>query len=127
MPEERKANEIAVGGGGVSVAITHFPIEQKWPVGPLIEVGMRDGVLWHIDRYMHASALTLSHPGVCCCCLAAYGDAVRLEFDLAMQGNDLKRALQCLITMSNSRDIGHETAGLDLMNILNVSSKKEIL
>ncbi|GAB4829434.1 hypothetical protein Ancab_019105 [Ancistrocladus abbreviatus] len=163
MPEERKANEIAVGGGGVSVAVTRFPIEQKRPVGPLVVVGVRDGVLWLIDRYMRAHALTLSHPGIRCRCLAAYGDAVsavkwasrlgrehhddlaqfmlgmgyaaealhlpgiskRLEFDLAMQGNDLKRALQCLITMSNSRDIGQETTGLDLTNILNVASKKE--
>ncbi|GMH01420.1 hypothetical protein Nepgr_003259 [Nepenthes gracilis] len=163
MPEERKANEIAVGGGGVSVAVTRFPTEQKRPVGPLVVVGVRDGVLWLIDRYMHAHALSLGHPGIRCRCLAAYGDAVsavkwasrlgrehhddlaqfmlgmgyatealhlpgiskRLEFDLAMQGNDLKRALQCLMTMSNSRDIGQETVGLDLMNILNVASKKE--
>ncbi|GAB2287720.1 hypothetical protein Dimus_022082 [Dionaea muscipula] len=163
MPEERKANEIAVGGGGVSVAVTRFPSEQKRPVGPLVVVGVRDGVLWLIDRYMRAHALSLSHPGIRCRCLAAYGDAVsavkwasrlgrehhddlaefmlgmgyasealhlpgiskRLEFDLAMQGNNLKRALQCLMTMSNSRDIGQETTGLDLTNILNVASKKE--
>lgn len=42
-----------------------------------------------------------------------------------MQGNDLKRALQCLLTMSNSRDIGKETSGLDLTNLLNVAAKKE--
>nr|KJB23410.1 hypothetical protein B456_004G096900 [Gossypium raimondii] len=74
--EERKVNEIAVGGGGVSVAVTRFPTEQKRPVGPLIVIGVRDGVLWLIDRYMTAHALSLSHPGIRCRCLAAYGDAV---------------------------------------------------
>lgn len=49
--EERKFNEIAVGGGGVAVAVTRFPAEQKRPVGPLVVVGVRDGVLWLIDRY----------------------------------------------------------------------------
>lgn len=49
-PEERKTNEVAVGGGGVSVAVTRFPVEQKRPVGPLVLVGVRDGVLWLIDR-----------------------------------------------------------------------------
>lgn len=49
--EERKVNEVAVGGGGVSVAVTRFPTEQKRPVGPLVVVGVRDGVLWLIDRY----------------------------------------------------------------------------
>ncbi|OMP07716.1 hypothetical protein COLO4_07112 [Corchorus olitorius] len=163
--EERKVNEIAVGGGGVSVAVTRFPTEQKRPVGPLIVVGVRDGVLWLIDRYMTAHALSLSHPGIRCRCLAAYGDAVsavkwasrlgrehhddlaqfmlgmgyatealhlpgiskRLEFDLAMKSNDLKRALQCLLTMSNSRDIGQDNPGLDLNDILNVTAKKENL
>ena len=48
--EERKVNEIAVGGGGVSVAVTRFPAEQKRPVGPLVVVGVRDSVLWLIDR-----------------------------------------------------------------------------
>lgn len=48
--EERKVNEVAVAGGGVSVAITRFPPEQKRPIGPLIVVGVRDGVLWLIDR-----------------------------------------------------------------------------
>lgn len=164
MPiEEKKVNEIAVGGGGVSVAVTRFPTEQKRPVGPLVVVGVRDGVLWLIDRYMCAHALSLSHPGIRCRCLAAYGDAVsavkwasrlgrehhddlaqfmmgmgyatealhlpgiskRFEFDLAMQSNDLKRALQCLLTMSNSRDIGQDGIGLDLNDILNITAKKE--
>lgn len=49
--EERKVNEVAVGGGGVAVAVTRFPSEQKRPVGPLIVVGVRDGVLWLVDRY----------------------------------------------------------------------------
>ncbi|KAL8138700.1 hypothetical protein V2J09_004701 [Rumex salicifolius] len=161
--DERQTNEIAVGGGGVSVAVTRFPAEQKRPIGPLVVVGVRDGVLWLIDRYMHAHALPLSHPGIRCRCLAAYGDAVsavkwagrlgrehhddlaefmlfmgyaaealhlpgiskRLEFELAMQGNDLKRALLCLLTMSNSSDIGRETAGLDLANIMNVTTRNE--
>jgi len=161
--EDRKVNEIAVGGGGVSVAVTRFPTEQKRPVGPLVVVGVRDGVLWLIDRYMCAHALSLSHPGIRCRCLAAYGDAVsavkwasrlgrehhddlaqfmlgmgyatealhlpgiskRLEFDLAMQSNDLKRALQCLLTMSNSRDIGQDTPGLNMTDILSLTAKKE--
>ncbi|CAN1340602.1 TSET complex member tstF [Linum perenne] len=161
--EDKKYNEVAVGGGGVSVAVTRFPTEQKRPVGPLVVIGVRDGVLWLIDRYMCAHALSLSHPGIRCRCLAAYGDAVsavkwasrlgrehhddlaefllgmgyatealhlpgiskRLEFDLAMQSSDLKRALQCLLTMSNSRDIGQDGTGLELSDILNLSAKKE--
>ncbi|KAL8541903.1 hypothetical protein ACS0TY_002956 [Phlomoides rotata] len=161
--EERKVNEVAVGGGGVAVAGTRFPPEQKRPVGPLVVAGVRDGVLWLIDRYMTAHAISLSHPGIRCRCLAAYGDAVsavkwasrlgrehhddlaqfmlgmgyatealhlpgiskRLEFDLAMQSNDLKRALQCLLTMSNSRDIGQEALGLNLNDIMSLSSIKE--
>lgn len=163
--EERKVNEVAVGGGGVSVAVTRFPVEQKRPVGPLLVVGVRDGVLWLIDRYMCAHALSLSHPGIRCRCLAAYGDAVsavkwasrlarehhddlaqfmlgmgyatealhlpgiskRLEFDLAMQSSDLKRALQCLLTMSNSRELGQDSVGFDLKDILTVTTKKENL
>ncbi|XP_051144638.1 uncharacterized protein LOC127260765 isoform X2 [Andrographis paniculata] len=161
--EERRTNEVAVGGGGVAVAVTRFPAEQKRPVGPLVIAGVRDGVLWLIDRYMSAHAISLGHPGIRCRCLAAYGDAVsavkwasrlgrehhddlaqfmmgmgyanealhlpgiskRLEFDLAMQSSDLKRALQCLLTMSNSRDIGQEALGLNLNDIMNLSSKKE--
>ncbi|KAH6825903.1 Transducin/WD40 repeat-like superfamily protein [Perilla frutescens var. hirtella] len=161
--EERKFNEVAVGGGGVAVTATRFPAEQKRPVGPLVVAGVRDGALWLIDRYMCAHAISLSHPGIRCRCLAAHGDAVsavkwasrlgrehhddlaqfmlgmgyatealhlpgiskRLEFDLALQSSDLKRALQCLLTMSNSRDIGHAALGLDLNDIMNLSSKKE--
>ncbi|WOH14997.1 hypothetical protein DCAR_0934527 [Daucus carota subsp. sativus] len=166
MPKDtdsRRVNEVAVGGGGVAVAVTRFPGEQKRPVGPLVVVGVRDGVLWLIDRYMSTHAISLSHPGIRCRCLAAYGDAVsavkwasrlgrehhddlaqfmlgmgyatealhlpgiskRLEFDLAMQSNDLKRALQCLLTMSNSRDIGNETVGLNLNDIMSLTAKKE--
>nr|GMD46640.1 G-protein beta subunit-like protein (contains WD40 repeats) [Ipomoea batatas] len=164
MPtEERRVNEVAVGGGGVAVAVTRFPAEQKRPVGPLVIVGVRDGVLWLVDRYMCAHAISLSHPGIRCRCLAAYGDSVsavkwavrlgrehhddlaqfmlgmgyatealhlpgiskRLEFDLAMQSNDLRRALQCLLTMSNSRDIGQEALGLNLNDIMNMTEKKE--
>ncbi|XP_019187422.1 PREDICTED: uncharacterized protein LOC109181908 [Ipomoea nil] len=164
MPtEERRVNEVAVGGGGVAVAVTRFPAEQKRPVGPLVIVGVRDGVLWLVDRYMCAHAISLSHPGIRCRCLAAYGDSVsavkwavrlgrehhddlaqfmlgmgyatealhlpgiskRLEFDLAMQSNDLRRGLQCLLTMSNSRDIGQEALGLNLNDIMNMTEKKE--
>ena len=47
----KNVNEVAVAGGGVSVALTRFPPEQKRPVGPLVVIGVRDGVLWLIDRY----------------------------------------------------------------------------
>ncbi|XP_031491252.1 uncharacterized protein LOC116258308 [Nymphaea colorata] len=161
--EERRASEVAVGGGGVSVAVSRFPAEQKRPIGPLVIVGVREGVLWLIDRYMCAHAIALSHPGILCRCLAAYGDAVsavkrasrlarehhddlaqfmlgmgyatealhlpgiskRLEFELAMQSNDLKRALQCLLTMSNSRDIGQENVGTDVTEILSLAGAKQ--
>ncbi|MCE3050583.1 hypothetical protein HAX54_047612 [Datura stramonium] len=89
-----KANEVAVGGGGVASKIR--------PVGPLVIVGVRDGVLWLIDRYMCAHAISI-----------------------AILSNDLKRALQCLLTMSNSRDIGQETLGLDLNDLMNMTKKKE--
>lgn len=49
--EGKRADEIAVGGGGVAVAVTRFPAEQKRPIGPLVVVGVKDGVLWLIDRY----------------------------------------------------------------------------
>nr|XP_043627540.1 uncharacterized protein LOC122599148 [Erigeron canadensis] len=158
--EGKRVDEIAVGGGGVMVAVTRFPTEQKRPIGPLVLVGVRDGVLWLIDRYMFAHAISLSHPGIRCRCLAAYGDAIsavkwasrlgrehhddlaqfllgmgyatealhlpglskRLEFDLAMKSNDLKRALQCLLTMSNSRNIGQDTVGLNLNDIMSLST-----
>ncbi|KAK3161443.1 hypothetical protein QOZ80_1BG0077130 [Eleusine coracana subsp. coracana] len=164
--DDRRYAEVAVAGGGVSVAVTRFPPEQKRPIGPLVVVGVRDGVLWLVDRYMCAHALSLSHPGIRCRCLAAYGDPVsavkwatrlgrehhddlaqfmlgmgyatealhlpgiskRLEFDLAMQSNDLKRALACLLTMSNSRDVGQETAetaATDVTQILNLAVAKQ--
>lgn len=44
-----------------------------------------------------------------------------------MQSNDLKRALQCLLTMSNSRDVGQDGTGLGLSDILNLTAKKENL
>ena len=50
--EGKRVDEIAVGGGGVAVAVTRFPSEQKRPIGPLVLVGVRDGVLWLIDRYL---------------------------------------------------------------------------
>nr|CAB3473760.1 unnamed protein product [Digitaria exilis] len=130
--DDRRYAEVAVAGGGVSVAVTRFPPEQKRPIGPLVVVGVRDGVLWLVDRYMCAHALSLSHPGIRCRCLAAYGDPVSavkwLEFDLAMQSNDLKRALACLLTMSNSRDVGQETAAADatdVTQILNLAVAKQ--
>lgn len=49
----------------------------------------------------------------------------RLEFDLAMQSNDLKRALACLLTMSNSRDVGQETTATDVTQILNLAVAKQ--
>lgn len=42
-----------------------------------------------------------------------------------MQSNDLKRALQCLLTMSNSRDIGQETAAADITEILSLTAAKQ--
>ncbi|ERN10763.1 hypothetical protein AMTR_s00027p00200330 [Amborella trichopoda] len=51
----------------------------------------------------------------------------RLEFDLAMKSNDLKRALQCLLTMSNSRDIGQENVGREVTEILSLAAKPENL
>ena len=54
-----------------------------------------------------------------------YSMICRLEFDLAMQSNDLKRALQCLLTMSNSRGIGQDTPGLNMTDILSLTAKKE--
>ncbi|KMT07874.1 hypothetical protein BVRB_6g145710 [Beta vulgaris subsp. vulgaris] len=43
-----KASEIAVGGGGVAVAVTRFPMEHKRPIGPLVVGGVKDGVIWLI-------------------------------------------------------------------------------
>ena len=40
------------------------------------------------------------------------GTSKRLEFDLAMQSNDLKIALRCLLRMSNSRNIGPDAVDL---------------
>jgi hypothetical protein len=48
--DDRRYAEVAVAGGGVSVAVTRFPPEQKRPIGPLVVVGVRDGVLWLVDR-----------------------------------------------------------------------------
>lgn len=50
VEDRRSAAEVAVAGGGVSVAISRLPPEQKRPIGPLLVVGVRDGVLWLIDR-----------------------------------------------------------------------------
>ncbi|XP_024377308.1 uncharacterized protein [Physcomitrium patens] len=155
----RVNNEPVVAGGGVNVAVSRLPPEQKRPVGPLVVVGVKDGVLWLVDRYIIAHAIALSHPGIRCRCLAAYGDAVsavkwaarlgrehhddlayfmvgmgyakealhlpgiskRLEFDLAMQSGDLKRALQTLIILSSSRSIGQDidlsTEGIGVLSL----------
>lgn len=48
--DDRRFAEVAVAGGGVPVAVTRFPPEQKRPIGPLVVVGVRDGVLWLVDR-----------------------------------------------------------------------------
>ncbi|KAJ7534091.1 hypothetical protein O6H91_13G079200 [Diphasiastrum complanatum] len=163
---ERKVNDNAVAGGGVQVAVSRLPLEQKRPVGPLLVVGVRDGVLWLVDRYMTAHAIGLSHPGIRCRCLAAYGDAVsavkwasrlgrehhddlaqfmlgmgyatealhlpgiskRLEYELAMQSGDLKRAFQCLTTLSNSKSIGQEIdLTSDVTGILALTTKEKKL
>ncbi|RRT36530.1 hypothetical protein B296_00046489 [Ensete ventricosum] len=42
-----------------------------------------------------------------------------------MQSNDLKRALQCLLTMSNSRDVGQETTAADITEILSLTAVKQ--
>ncbi|CAI5475105.1 unnamed protein product [Closterium sp. Yama58-4] len=73
---EVKPPEVVVGGGGVPVAAGRLPMEQRRPVGQVYVVGVRDGVLWLVDRYMTAHAISLSHPGVRCRCLAAHGDPV---------------------------------------------------
>ncbi|KAF9663042.1 hypothetical protein SADUNF_Sadunf18G0117100 [Salix dunnii] len=144
-------------------SFSFFPISLMFLMDIQAEQYIR--VSHHLDLYWYicAHALSLSHPGIRCRCLAAYGDAVsavkwvsrlgrehhddlaqfmtgmgyatealhlpgiskRWEFDMAMQCNDLKRALQCLLTMSNSRDIGQDCIGLDLNDILSVNAKKE--
>ena len=48
--DKKSGADVAVAGGGVSVAISRLPQEQKRPVGPLVVVGVRDGVLWLVDR-----------------------------------------------------------------------------
>ncbi|CAI5536393.1 unnamed protein product, partial [Closterium sp. Naga37s-1] len=73
---EVKPPEVVVGGGGMPVAAGRLPMEQRRPVGQVYVVGVRDGVLWLVDRYMTAHAISLSHPGVRCRCLAAHGDPV---------------------------------------------------
>lgn len=42
-----------------------------------------------------------------------------------MQSNDLKRALQCLLTMSNSRDVVQENASTDISEILSLTAAKK--
>ncbi|GJP41387.1 hypothetical protein CLOM_g1058, partial [Closterium sp. NIES-68] len=96
---EVKPPEMVVGGGGVPVAAGRLPMEQRRPVGQVHVVGVRDGVLWLVDRaqrlvgqvhvvsvrdgvlwlvdrFMTAHAISLTHPGVRCRCLAAHGDPV---------------------------------------------------
>jgi hypothetical protein len=46
---ERKP-EVAIAGGGQSAAASRLPPEQRRPVGPLVVVGVREGVLWLVDR-----------------------------------------------------------------------------
>ncbi|MQL83767.1 hypothetical protein Taro_016271 [Colocasia esculenta] len=135
--DERKTSEVAVAGGGVSVAITRFPPEQKRPVGPLVLVGVRDGVLWLIDRYMCAHALSLNHPGIRCRCLAAYGDAVsavKWASRLAREHHD--DLAQFLLGMGyatealhlpgiSKRDVGQDSSGTDISEILNLSAVKQ--
>lgn len=47
---ERKT-EVAIAGGGQSAAASRLPPEQRRPVGPLVVVGVREGVLWLVDRW----------------------------------------------------------------------------
>eukprot|EP00897_Mesotaenium_endlicherianum_P007156 jgi/Mesen1/6469/ME000033S05753 len=75
-PAAVRAPEVVVAGGGVAAFPTRLPPEQRRPPGPLIVVGVRDGFLWLVDRYYLAHAIALSHPGIRCRCLAAYGDPV---------------------------------------------------
>ena len=42
-----------------------------------------------------------------------------------MKSNDLKRALQCLLTMSNSRDVGQNSSAGDISEILSLSAVKQ--
>ncbi|RWW16888.1 hypothetical protein GW17_00019206 [Ensete ventricosum] len=42
-----------------------------------------------------------------------------------MQSNDLNRALQCLLTMSNSRDVGQEATAADITEILSLTAVKQ--
>ncbi|KAI4999445.1 hypothetical protein ZWY2020_004034 [Hordeum vulgare] len=71
--DDRRYSEVAVAGGGYRFAVTRFPSEQKRPIGPLVLVGVRDGVLWLVDRYM-CTCLVSQPSGIRCDCLAAYGD-----------------------------------------------------
>ena len=48
-PEVRPP-EVVVGGGGLPVAAGRLPQEQRRPMGPVVVVGVRDGVLWLVDR-----------------------------------------------------------------------------
>ncbi|VFQ74282.1 unnamed protein product [Cuscuta campestris] len=128
VTEERRVSEVSVGEGGVVVAVTRFPAEQKRPIGPLVIVGVRDGVLWLVDRYMeHHDDLAQFMLGIGYATEALHlpGISNKLEFDLAMLSNDLRRALQCLLTMSNSRDISQEALCLDLRDIMSLTEKKE--
>ena len=50
----------------------------------------------------------------------------RLEFDLAMQSGDLKRALQTLIVLSNSRSIGQDIElSADGIGVLSLTATQE--
>lgn len=42
-----------------------------------------------------------------------------------MQSIDLKRALQCLLMMSNSRDVGQDIAGPNVTEILSLTAAKQ--
>jgi hypothetical protein len=163
--EEKKVSpEAVIAGGGVSVAVSRLPPEQKRPVGPVVVVGVRDGVLWLVDRYMMAHVIALNHPGIRCRCLAAAGDPVsavkwaarlgrehhddlahfmlgmgyatealhlpgiskRLEYELAMQSGDLKRALQSLVTLSNSKSIGQDIElSSDAIGVLSITASQQ--
>ncbi|GJP32877.1 hypothetical protein CLOM_g17469 [Closterium sp. NIES-68] len=104
---EVKPPEMVVGGGGVPVAAGRLPMEQRRPVGQVHVVGVRDGVLWLVDR---ASRLGREHHddlaqfmvgmGYAREALHLPGLSKRFEYELAMSCGELDRALQCLMALS---------------------------
>ena len=61
------------------MAVTRFPAEQKRPIGPLVVIGVRDGVLWLIDRYYLLNFQAIAHH---CSCLAHSMPDLCVETDI---------------------------------------------